>query len=1348
MSHHSSEPRKSILTLESMFLMSASAADIDVNVDADTNAEIDPSVGPLPGLDFPGDWIIEAVGTDQSVEVFAPLIEAEEMIVIGADSQSPANDANQLNTFLDDNPIGPAAQTDVITTDSNDASDAAEIATGTNASLAFLSEGAGYRSTIGTYLIDQSTGEISDIQIVFANASAEGSGGDLVRGDAVDLNIANGKQIGFFILADGYGQNDIDSFANSEFAFASRRSGGTTLIATNPGESPAALNGELYVSDPSMNPGGLDHFKLEATESGLLIQIEDLPGLGDQDFNDVVLELSFVEAEVVEPEFASLNGSAVYVEGTAPVVLDASAALNEMPGGSFDGATITLQRSDGASDNDTFAASGTLDELSGGSNVVVNETTIGQVVTNDNGTITLSFNENATTDLVNSTLRQLTYSNSSDYISGDIDIEWTFTAGDGSGTTQGNTNVRLIDSDRIYVTTSEREVDGDTSSIAALIANNGGTGISLEEAIIAANNTQNVDGADEIFFNIAGDGVHIIAGIGQPDITEAVTIDAATESDFVDSPLVVLDGNDAAGNAFTLTSSADGTEIRGFNIRDFGGNGIVIQAGSDDNVIANNWIGRLADDGSDAGADEQIQGAGIVISGAHNYIGGMASSEANVISGNYKQGIRISGDAADYNVIHGNMIGTDRDGTIDLGNRWAGIRVDSGADGTIIGGMEDGAGNILSGNDTFGVRVTGEGTDDTVIQGNLIGTDQSGTQAIGNEINGIRVDFGAKWTTIGGSEDGAGNVVSGNAQQGIRVSGEGTDYTVIQGNVVGTNSDGSVALGNGYAGVRIDSGARDTVVGGDSAGAGNILSGNGAHGVRVNGAGTDDTTIQGNLIGTDQSGTEAVGNKGVGIFVDGSAQGTTIGGSSELAGNVVSANGQQGVRVSGDGTDDTVIQGNVIGTNNDGTSALGNKYAGILIDAGAADSVVGGDSAEAANILSGNGTFGVRVTGADTDDTTIQGNLIGTDESGSAAIGNANNGVRIDSGAAGTTVGGTSEGAGNVISGNGTQGVRITGEGTDFSVILGNVIGTDSNGLFELGNRFAGVLIDAGAQSSVIGGSRAGSANIVSGNGTYGVRITGQGTNDHTVQGNLIGTDHTASAAIGNASSGVRIDSGAQQNTVGGASTDVANVIGASSGNGIQIDGSGTDNNVAQNNYVETQATDPALANAGEAIFVGAATSNNTVDLHEECVESAVADELVELVDFLESQGFDPTDESFNVEGIPSLGVALDSSNPTSVFASANAVPEPAGSTAASTSPAGLTTASQNSGPMDSEDLSGQPASPENAEQGTDDATNPMLIVQDANVDAQQARSANGSTSNKARSESEEQEARQNPANA
>ena len=1017
--------RKSIFTFESMYLMSASASDIDV----DPNSEIDPGVGPLPGLDFPADLLIAPEDFEGGLLDLSEPAGPESIEMPGAVS-APAN---------------------------------------STASLEFLYEGAGYRNTVGTYLVDEATGEISDVKIAFGNASFRNSGGDLVRGDSVDVMLEEGKQIGFFLLADGSGRNNIDAIAGSELSFEQRPDGSHRLVATMENGREVRLRGPLYVSDASMNPRGLDHFKIESHDKGFKVQIEDLPNLGDNDFDDVVVNLNFEihEPEVVAPEFASLDDTATFIEGMDAVVLDADVSLNELPADSLNGATLTLNRTEGASENDVFSGSGTLGDLTEGAELTVDGATIGRVSANSNGTLELTFNENATTELVNAAMQQVAYSNTADYLSGEAHFDWTFATADGS-TTEGCSSIHLIDSDRIYVTTAEREVDGDTSSIAALIQNNGGTGISLEEAIIAANNTRNIDGADEIFFNIAGDGVHVIEGAGQPNITEAVTIDASTEAGFVDRPLIVMDGNDAKGNGFTITATADGTEIRGFNIRDFAGNGIHIQKGAEDNTIANNWIGRFANDGSDAGLEEQNGGAGILISGADNYIGGMSASEANVISGNYKQGIRITGEDADYNVIHGNLIGTDLDGSIDVGNRWAGIRVDNGADDTVIGGTQEGAGNILSGNGTYGVRVTGEGTVDTTIQGNLIGTDHSGTEAMGNDINGVLVDRGAEGTTIGGSEDGAGNVISANGTQGVRVSGEGTDFTVIQGNVIGTNADGNAALGNRYAGILIDAGAGDTVVGGDWDGAANILSGNGTHGVRVTGDGTVDTTIQGNLIGTDDTGSEAIGNAKNGVRIDSGAAGTTVGGSTEQAGNVVSGNGTQGVLISGEDTSESVVQGNVIGTDSDGVFALGNRFAGILINAGAHGSVIGGAHDGAENIISGNGTHGVRITGAGTNDNTVQGNLIGTDHTANVAIGNARVGVKIDNGAQENTIGGIGEDDGNVIAASGGDGVRIVGEGTDRNVVQGNYVETADGEDPHLANGRKGIHVGGGAQDNVI----------------------------------------------------------------------------------------------------------------------------------------------------------------------------------------------------------------------------------------------------------------------------------------
>lgn len=1025
--HPASQP---ILTLESMYLMSAST--LDIELDSDPNVEIDPAIGPLPGLDFPGEWILDSTEDGRPQFLFldeqspggSPVVLVETEFDINA---SNLHDLDGIRVFAqrvdaDGNVVGEAKL--VVQNDGK-------------IGVAGTAE-AGVSNQIGLNPHDM----IAEQIVIAFEAKIKG-------GEFTFTNLFKGE--GDKRNASGHEQGKWEAFqdgrvvASGTFVADSNHAGRVNI------ELPDGVMADRIAFTPTEYSGGQNGSTLDSSDFFLKsVRVTVVETLVD--YND-----SFALAAVSE--------QVTFVEDAGPVVLGASVDTG-FSVGSLDGASISIERNGGPNTDDVFLISDQLSDVVEDSDLAIDGISIGQVTENGGGRLVMTFNENADSDLVNALLARVAYSNSADYISGDADLSWTLTKANGTATTAATT-VRLIDSDRIYVTTAEREVDGDTSSIAALIANSGGTGISLEEAIIAANNTENFDGADEIFFNIAGDGVHVIEGAGQPEITDAVTIDAASESDFVDRPLIVMDGNDAEGNGFTITSTADGTEIRGFNIRDFAGHGIAIEAGSEDNTIANNWIGRLANDGSDAGVEEQNGGAGIYIAGAHNYIGGMASSEANVISGNYKQGIRISGEDADVNVIHGNLIGTDLDGQLDIGNRWAGIRVDNGADDTVIGGTQSGAGNILSGNGTYGVRITGVGTLDATIQGNLIGTDHTGENAMGNDINGILVDRGATGTTIGGSDAGAGNVISANARQGVRVSGEGTDQTVIQGNVIGTNADGVAELGNGAAGILIDGGAQDTVVGGDHEGAANIVSGNGTHGVRVTGEGTDDSTIQGNLIGTDESGANALGNAGNGVRIDNGAAGTTVGGESERAGNVISGNGTQGVRVSGEQTVFSVIQGNVIGTDSDGLFALGNRFAGVLIDSGARHSVVGGSAFGSENIISGNGTHGVRITGAGTNDHTVQGNLIGTDHMATVAIGNAGHGVLIDGGSQQNTVGGDADEVGNIIAGSGLDGVRITGDGTDSNVVLGNYIVTTCGPDAHLANSRADIHVGAETQENV-----------------------------------------------------------------------------------------------------------------------------------------------------------------------------------------------------------------------------------------------------------------------------------------
>src|SRR5207244_317347 len=124
--------------------------------------------------------------------------------------------------------------------------------------------------------------------------------------------------------------------------------------------------------------------------------------------------------------------------------------------------------------------------------------------------------------------------------------------------------------------------------------------------------------------------------------------------------------------------------------------------------------------------------------------------------------------------------------------------------------------------------------------------------------------------------------------------------------------------------------------------------------------------------------------------------------------------------------------------------------------------------------------------------------------------------------------------AANVLSGNNDNGVGLYDAGTSGNVVLGNKIGTDKGGIADLGNTFDGVFIKAGATANTVGGTAAGSANVLSGNGTCGVQVIGGGTSGNVVVGNKIGTDVTGTARLGNTNEGVIISGGATANTVGG----------------------------------------------------------------------------------------------------------------------------------------------------------------------------------------------------------------------
>jgi CSLREA domain-containing protein len=180
--------------------------------------------------------------------------------------------------------------------------------------------------------------------------------------------------------------------------------------------------------------------------------------------------------------------------------------------------------------------------------------------------------------------------------------------------------------------------------------------------------------------------------------------------------------------------------------------------------------------------------------------------------------------------VQNNFIGTDRTGTIALGN---GVGIETiGGSGTIIGGTTAAARNLISGNARYGVALRSL---NNVVKGNYIGTDVTGTKAVGNGSDGVSVNSSGE--VIGGSVPGAGNVISANRGNGIAIFGAGVGNTVVQRNRIGTQVDGKAALGNGLNGIAVENTGPDTI-GGMTKSLGNRIAFSGHDGIAVtNGTG-------------------------------------------------------------------------------------------------------------------------------------------------------------------------------------------------------------------------------------------------------------------------------------------------------------------------------------------------------------------------------------------------------------------------------------------------------------------------------------------------------------------------------
>jgi len=370
-----------------------------------------------------------------------------------------------------------------------------------------------------------------------------------------------------------------------------------------------------------------------------------------------------------------------------------------------------------------------------------------------------------------------------------------------------------------------------------------------------------------------------------------------------------------------------------------------------------------------------------------------------------------------------------------------------------------------------------------------------------------------------------------NTLGGIGIDDEGLGG-FDEGNFLGVDATGETSGANSLGILRGQGtppgSSLGTTIGGTTPQARNIISGNAGVGVSID----TGVQIQGNFVGLDLNGTKSIPNGNDGILV-GHGNFVTIGGTLAGARNVLSGNIACNIDINSKAdpgvTANDLVQGNFIGTDVTGTElpvlAFAPFNCGVEIGVGANNNLIGGTSPAARNIISGNLDDGIALN-EDVFDNLIQGNYIGLDATGSVALANSGSGVRGEevSGVPpyNNDIGGTTPGAGNVISGNAVDGILFGGSFVSNPIggpvvignsILGNFIGTDATGLHGLPNQIDGITLTAPnvpasginvtASNETIGGTEAGAANVISFNARHGVEIDGPGSNNSTV-GNTI----------------------------------------------------------------------------------------------------------------------------------------------------------------------------------------------------------------------------------------------------
>jgi hypothetical protein len=495
-----------------------------------------------------------------------------------------------------------------------------------------------------------------------------------------------------------------------------------------------------------------------------------------------------------------------------------------------------------------------------------------------------------------------------------------------AGATQGATILVTSRTDVIAV-------DGVVTLREALNSINAGADVNAD---VTANRSGAAYGtSDTLTFNFVGGGgvIPLANALGPLTITKTVNIMGFTQPTALANSAATGDNSNhqIVVSGFLLNAGVDcmditgqpssGTQIRGFVFDQCPAAGIAI-TNSKNNVIAGDFFGTDSAGNFSAGAGNTT-GLSIAanagtddISG--NQIGGPNPADRNVISGNTTREMLIGNFGGATAVTTGifvqnSYIGMNAAGTTAVTGSQQGIFLSDitgatigGASGS-LGGSCSGVCNLISGSaNGVGVAVQGStptSTSGTLIQGNFIGTDVTGTLARPNgQLAHINISQSAA-ITIGGTAAGTGNLISGEPVQGtgILIDGGVVGPVNIQGNFIGTTTTGNAVLANGGPGIHIV-GSTNVNIGGTTASARNVIGGNGngntpkGPGILVEGNvpfSTGTAVIQGNNIGIGADGTSNIGNIGNGIDFASNATGSTVGATTSggLGGNIIAFNG-------------------------------------------------------------------------------------------------------------------------------------------------------------------------------------------------------------------------------------------------------------------------------------------------------------------------------------------------------------------------------------------------------------------------------------------------------------------------